>query len=200
MSFKQLLLEDKDLKFFKLGDVCSVYTGVDFKSHFYRDSGFPIIKVRNIQDGQIITDSLNYCDPDNHPDAMFIKYGDVVMARAGSSGKIGINLLDQEFFFDGNLFKFVPQEDVLMRRYLYHFLLSQQEKIQSLVKGSTIPVIRKSALEKLRIPVPSLRVQERIAQTLDKFQELRQELLLRKKQHGYYRNQIWEPLLGNLTE
>ncbi|AEG73055.1 type I restriction enzyme specificity HsdS domain protein [Mycoplasma haemofelis Ohio2] len=182
--------EGIDLKYFKLGDVCEVCTGVDFKSCSYRDSGFPIIKVRNIQDGQIVTDSLNYCDPESYRDAEIVKYGDVVMARAGSSGKVGINLLDQEFFFDGNLFKFIPNTEMLIGRYLYHFLLSRQEEIQSLVKGSTIPVIRKSALEKLRIPIPSLEVQESIAQTLDKFREIEREISLRDKQYEYYRNYL----------
>ncbi|AEG73060.1 type I restriction enzyme specificity HsdS domain protein [Mycoplasma haemofelis Ohio2] len=199
MSFESLLREDKDLKYLELKDVCEMHLGTAFKNSFYRDSGFPIVKTSNIQGGLVITDNLKYCNPDNHLDSEVIKYGDIVMAKDGSCGKVGINLTSQEFFFDSHVVKFVPDEEILIGGYLYHCLLNFQSEIEGMAKGSTIRGIRKSELERLKIPVPSLETQTRIAETLDKFPELKQELLLRKRQHNYYRDQIWESLLGNLT-
>ncbi|AEG73041.1 type I restriction-modification system, S subunit [Mycoplasma haemofelis Ohio2] len=57
MSFKSFLSADKNIKHFELKDVCKIHTGLSFKSDFYGDNGFPIIKGGNIQDGQITTDN-----------------------------------------------------------------------------------------------------------------------------------------------
>ncbi|AFM45082.1 type I restriction enzyme specificity HsdS domain protein [Mycoplasma haemocanis str. Illinois] len=76
------------------------------------------------------------------------------------------------------------------RRYLYHYLLSQKEEIKGLVRGSVVLGIRKSELEKIRIPVPSLEIQEGIVETLDKFREIEREISLRDKQYEYYRNYL----------
>ncbi|CBY92717.1 type I restriction-modification system, S subunit [Mycoplasma haemofelis str. Langford 1] len=191
MSFKSFISEDENVRYFRLGDVCKTYAGISFKSSFYRDRGFPIIKTRNIQDNQIVTGDLNYCDLANHKDAMIIKHGDVVMAKDGSCcGKIGINLTDEEFLFDSHVLQFIPNEKLLIKRYLYHFLLSCQDKIRELAVGSAIPGIRKSELEKIKIPVSSLEVQEKVASTLDKFREIEREISLRDKQYEYYRNYL----------
>ncbi|AEG73042.1 type I restriction enzyme specificity HsdS domain protein [Mycoplasma haemofelis Ohio2] len=109
-------------------------------------------------------------------------------------GKVGINLTDQEFFFSNNVLKFSPNEKLLTKRYLYHFLLSQQEEIEGMRKGSSQPFVGQSALKRLKIPVPSLETQMKISETLDKFREIEREIereiSLRDKQYEYYRNYL----------
>ncbi|AEG73056.1 type I restriction-modification system, S subunit [Mycoplasma haemofelis str. Langford 1] len=202
MPFKSL--SNENVRYLELGDVCEIQTGFGVKTSFYRDNGFPIIKGENIHGGQITTDNLSYCNPNNHPNAPVIKYGDIVIVSHGCPGKVGINLTDREFFFSNNVHKLIPDETVLIKKYLYHCLLNKQEEIKGLAKGSSQPFVGKSVMRKLKIPIYCLETQTKIVETLDKFQELKQELkqelLLRKRQHSYYRDQIWRPLLGNLTE
>ncbi|AEW45403.1 type I restriction enzyme specificity HsdS domain protein [Mycoplasma haemocanis str. Illinois] len=190
MSVNSFLSKDKDLKYCELRDVCKICVGISFKSGSYRDKGFPLVKVRNIQDGQITLNNLNYCNPDDYPHSEVIRYGDVVMAKDASCGKVGINLTDKEFLFDSHVVKFVPDEKFLTRRYLYHFLLNKQDEIKEMARGSALLGIRKSELERFRIPVPSLEVQEKISSTLDKFREIEREINLRDKQYEYYRNYL----------
>ena len=86
----------------------------------------------------------------------------------------------------------------LKSRFLYHFLITQQQKIYSQVRRSSVPRLSKTAFEKLLIPIPSLEEQEHIVSILDKFDALTtslteglpKEIELRQKQYEYYRNML----------
>ncbi|AEG73049.1 type I restriction enzyme specificity HsdS domain protein [Mycoplasma haemofelis Ohio2] len=190
MSFKSFLSESKDVKHLKLKDVCKIIAGKRFTP--YTSEGMPVLRSGNIIDGYVVDEDFVYCDREKHPRVDTVKYGDILIVRFGSAGVVGMNLINREFFLDANLSKFSPDSKILHKQYLYHFLLSRQEEIKGWARGAVIPAIRKSDLEELMIPVPSLEQQQTIASKLDKLVELKRELILRKEQHSYYRKQIWE--------
>ncbi|AEG73046.1 type I restriction-modification system, S subunit (fragment) [Mycoplasma haemofelis str. Langford 1] len=130
MSFSK---ETQDVRYLKFGDVCKIRSGTRFYPQFQTNSGFPIVRVKNIRDGQITTEGLSYCDPKNHNSAI-IRQGDIVMARAGRTGVVGINLTGREFFFNENVFKLVPNRRFVTSRYLYLFL-SRHQDIKTKLKG-----------------------------------------------------------------
>ena len=107
---------------------------------------------------------------------------------AGSAGEIG---------YSDVVYYFVTKND-LKSRFLYHFLITQQQKIYSQVRRSSVPRLSKTAFEKLLIPIPSLEEQEHIVSILDKFDALTtslteglpKEIELRQKQYEYYRNML----------
>lgn len=114
---------------------------------------------------------------------------------AGSAGEIGYS--DVDFWAADDVYYFVTKND-LKSRFLYHFLITQQQKIYSQVRRSSVPRLSKTAFEKLLIPVPPLEEQERIVSILDKFDTLTtslteglpKEIELRQKQYEYYRNML----------
>lgn len=114
---------------------------------------------------------------------------------AGSAGEIGYSSVD--FWAADDVYYFVIKND-LKSRFLYYFLLTQQQKIYSQVRRSSVPRLSKTALEKLLIPIPSLEEQERIVSILDKFDTLTtsiteglpKEIELRQKQYEYYRDML----------
>ena len=79
-------------------------------------------------------------------------------------------------------------------RYVYHFLLNNQQKIYATKSGAGIPHVYGKNIAKFPIPLPPLKIQEKIVQILDKFTdyvtELTAELTLRKKQYTYYRDKL----------
>lgn len=75
-------------------------------------------------------------------------------------------------------------------RYVFHFLLNNQEWIHNLQKGSGVPHVYPKDLANLQIPIPPLPVQAEIVRILDTFTELTAELTARKKQYEYYREQL----------
>lgn len=114
---------------------------------------------------------------------------------AGSAGEIGYS--DVDFWAADDVYYFVTKND-LKSRFLYHFLITQQQKIYSQVQRSSVPRLSKTAFEKLLIPIPSLEEQEHIVSILDKFDALTtslteglpKEIELRQKQYEYYRNML----------
>lgn len=62
----------------------------------------------------------------------------------------------------------------LSLRYLYYFLLDYVNTLRTLSIGGVIKYIKLSYLTKAKIPLPPLKIQEKIAAILDKADELRQ--------------------------
>lgn len=109
---------------------------------------------------------------------------------AGSGAYAGFLMYWNEPIFLGDAFSVKPDLDILITKYVYHFLLSKQQWIFNLKKGSGVPHVYPKDLAILEIPIPPLEIQQKIVKTLDKFTELEAELALRKKQYQYYRETL----------
>lgn len=83
-------------------------------------------------------------------------------------------------------------------RYVFHFLLNNQQKIYATKSGAGVPHVYGKNIAKFLIPIPPLEIQEEIVKTLDKFteyvteltSELTSELTLRQKQYLFYRDKL----------
>lgn len=83
-------------------------------------------------------------------------------------------------------------------RYVFHFLLNNQQKIYATKSGAGVPHVYGKNIAKFLIPIPPLEIQEEIVKTLDKFteyvteltSELTSELTLRQKQYSFYRDKL----------
>ena len=86
----------------------------------------------------------------------------------------------------------------LNTRYVFHFLLNNQQKIYATKTGAGIPHVYGKNVSKFKIPIPPLKIQKKIVQILDKFtnyvteltSELTSELTLRQKQYSFYRDKL----------
>lgn len=82
----------------------------------------------------------------------------------------------------------------LNTRYVFHFLLNNQQKIYATKTGAGIPHVYGKNVSKFKIPIPPLKIQKKIVQILDKFTnyvtELTSELTLRQKQYSFYRDKL----------
>src|SRR5699024_3562212 len=77
-------------------------------------------------------------------------------------------------WFDGKYFRgnlnygvMIREGELVDRRFLYHTLLHLRPQIQALCSFQGIPALNKVNLEKLRIPLPPLPVQQEIVRVLD---------------------------------
>ena len=116
---------------------------------------------------------------------------------AGAAGQVGYSKV--AFWAADDCY---TVESALMNdRFLYHLLLNQQHKLLSQVRKASIPRLSRAAIEKLRIPVPPMEVQEEIVRVLDTLTELEAELEAkleaeleaRKAQYAYYSNKLLAP-------
>ncbi len=166
----------------ELGEVCEVKAGKNINKTFIQNNlgNFPVIN-----SGKEPLGYINIFNTQNDPIG--------ITSRGAGVGYVSWN---EGKYFRGNLnySATVQNEEVLLPRFLYFYLKNSSKEIENLCTFDGIPALNKSALEGLLIPIPSLEIQEKIVQILDKFTEyvteLTSELTSRKKQYSYYRDKL----------
>ena len=125
--------------------------------------------------------------------------GDIVVAMSGATtGKIGYNDTNLQYYLNQRVGKFIPHSGMIVNRYLYHVLSSKSQEIFQLAGGGAQPNLSSEQMKKMLIPVPSLEEQMRIVAILDRFDTLCKDLTIglpaeieaRKKQYEYYRDKL----------
>lgn len=117
---------------------------------------------------------------------------------AGSGAYAGYIMYWEEPIFVSDAFTIKTDESLLQIKYVYHFLLQNQQKIYAMKKGSGVPHVYPKDIGTLTIPIPPLSVQTEIVKILDALTaltseltcELTCELILRQKQYEYYREKL----------
>lgn len=98
--------------------------------------------------------------------------GTILFAKIGEAIRQNFKVTTSiECLIDNNVMGLIPNKSRVEPRYLFHFLRSID--IYRLAEKTTVPSIRKSTLEKVPIPLPPLEEQQRIADVLDRAEELR---------------------------
>lgn len=111
-------------------------------------------------------------------------------------------LLEQSFFIDlpfstvDTICGADVKTDIITPRFLYHYL--QTQYLKDLNTAGTVPNLTQTIINKIKIPVPPLEIQERIVQILDKFdtlvnsisEGLPKEIETSKKQYEHYKDQL----------
>ena len=83
-------------------------------------------------------------------------------------------------------------------RYLFHVLKSQQDEMIGMNRGSGVPHITTGMLKKMSIPMPALKRQRELVESLDRFDAfvndisvgLPAEIAARRQQYAYYRDRL----------
>lgn len=156
----------------KLGDVCELKRGFAFKSEDYVSSGILNFRVTNIGNNGApdLTDSKYL------PENFLIKYadyqlseGDFLIVMVGATtGKVGYITKDMlPALLNQNMWKFVPDEKKLNKRFLY-FLMKHRAVIQR--QGGARDYLKQADFILQQIPLPPLEVQEEIVKELDGYQ------------------------------
>ena len=165
----------------ELEKVCRFQNGFSFKSTLFRNCGEPILRITNILNGKLSNDSYVYFNLEDYKENLEnykVKKGDVVVAMSGATtGKIGYNYSENIYYLNQRVGLFVPNEKVLLKRFLFHWLTTQSKKIHNISSGSGAqPNLSSVKMMKLKIPVPPLEVQCEIVHILDDLTLLSAEL------------------------
>ena len=175
-SFLQNLLQGQAVEWRALGEVCELKRGQTITAKTKKDGNIPVIS-----GGQ----------QPAYYNAEFNREGETITV-AGSGAYAGHLLFWNEPIYVSDAFSVKPDLNILNTKYVFHFLLNNQNWIYNLKKGSGVPHVYPKDLAKLQIPIPPLSVQSQIVQILDAFTELNSqlttELSMRQKQYQYYRD------------
>lgn len=114
---------------------------------------------------------------------------------AGAAGEIGYS---ESAFWAADDCCYFKCPETLSSKYLYYALQCQQHIINSKVRYASVPRLPQPDVEKLKIPLPPLDVQEKIVSILDRFGKLCNDISVgipaeieaRRKQYEHYRDQL----------
>lgn len=157
----------------KLGDVCTIVSGTTPKTSVseYWDGNINWITPAELnEDTVVINESkrkitkagVNSCGLSPFP------AGTVILSSRAPIGKTAI--AGTEMYCNQG-FKNLICSDKIHNKYLFWFLRSKTEMLNSLGRGATFKEISKSIVENIEIPLPDIPTQQRIADTLDKVSE-----------------------------
>lgn len=99
-----------------------------------------------------------------HSSAVLHPKGTVIVSRDAGVGKSAI--LGDEMAVSQHFIAWQCDEKRLHSEYLYQWLQSHKQEFERMAVGSTVKTIGLAYFEKLRIPLPSIEIQRKIAETL----------------------------------
>jgi type I restriction enzyme S subunit len=163
-----------------LGEIAILQAGAGFPLELQgRSSGdYPLAKVGDIsrvgRSGQSTLSSADHYVDDEDLDrlnAQPIPAGSILFSKIGEAIRHNHRVIAGcPLLIDNNATAAIPSRRV-ESRYLYHF--PRTVDFYALASATTVPALRKSDLERLQVPLPSLPEQRRIAEILDKSDALR---------------------------
>lgn len=166
----------------RLGAKADIYSGFAFKSNDMTefDSGFPVIKIAQIQNKQVLKNVEEYFPSEKYTPKLkryLLKKDDILIAMtgAGSVGKIGkMHFVDRDFLINQRVAIVRVNTKELCPNYLYYFLSQNyiEESLYNIGLGAGQPNISPADIGRIDIYVPPLPEQQRIASILSAYDEL----------------------------
>jgi len=161
---------------YSLGETCDILAGFGFPERFQgKSSGdLPFYKVGDISEtwkrgDTFLTRANHYV---SHADCRELRAkplpaNTTVFAKIGAA--IALNrraILSVASLVDNNVMGLYPRSDELDSKFLFHFACTLN--LDELSRATTVPSIRKSDIEAITIPLPSLPEQRRIVAEIEK--------------------------------
>lgn len=154
----------------ELNKVCDVRDGTHDSPQYYEE-GYPLVTSKNVIDGAISFDNVNYIcqeDFDSISKRSRVDDGDIIMPMIGTIGKPTIVKKDREFAIKNvALIKFLAETKVI-NTFIQAIMASSafDEYMKSRNKGGTQKFIALGDIRKLKIIVPPLPLQHLFAQKI----------------------------------
>ena len=130
-----------------------------------------------------------------------LKKGDLLLARTGATyGKTLFFDSDEHAVYASFLIRIVLDNAVIRNRYYWYFSKSSLywEQAEKYVSKGGQQQFNANAISRVKVPIPSLEVQDRIINVLDNFDAICSDLNIglpaeieaRQKQYEYYRDKL----------
>ncbi|ELU2292966.1 restriction endonuclease subunit S [Escherichia coli] len=160
MKKNQLVTLDKHI---------DILSGCAFPSSgFNRNNGVPLIRIRDILSGKTETYYEGSYDL-----KYLIKKGDLLVGMDGDFNREYWKGTDA--LLNQRVCKITPNPETLDKNFLYHFLQKELDKIHATTDVVTVKHLSVKKIQDIKIRLPSLKEQKRIATILDKADAIRQK-------------------------
>ena len=158
----------------KLGELCSFVNGGTPRkdvAHYFNGT-IPWITGADIT-SSVVNGARSFITPAAISESAtnLVPTGTVLLVTRTSVGKVAI--AGKDLCFSQDITALSADLSRLDPSYLVHFLRTQERSFQKQARGATIKGITRNIVANLEIPLPPLPEQRRIAEVLDKAEELR---------------------------
>ena len=189
--FRELKKELHNCKFTlaKLSDICSAIRGVTYSNDDEVEEGLKILRANNIT---LATNELNFDDVRNIKidfpvlEEQQLRAGDILMSAASGSkehvGKVAYISEDLDYYF-GSFMMALRANEKANPQYLFEFLSSKifRGLLFRILGGTNINNLNFTMIKDFEVPLPSMAIQTKIAQTANKNREKAKELELQAR-------------------
>ena len=152
-----------------LGKHIDILSGCAFPSSgFNRNNCVPLIRIRDILSGKTETYYEGSYDL-----KYLIKKGDLLVGMDGDFNREYWKGTDA--LLNQRVCKITPNPETLDKNFLYHFLQKELDKIHATTDVVTVKHLSVKKIQDIKIRLPSLKEQKRIAAILDKADAIRQK-------------------------
>ena len=165
----------------KLGDICEVITGntplKKIEEYWNKD------EVPFITPPELKYEGINYITPNIYVSKIGAKQGRIIPKNSicvcciGSLGKLGI--LKEDAITNQQINSLTLKDKNVDLLYLYFYLKTIKNNLESIASSTTVKIINKSSFEKIEINLPSLEIQKKLSKKLEL---LENNIQLRKSQ------------------
>lgn len=200
LSFDKLNGGGCEVRWLKIADICKgiVSGGTPLVSHQeYYDGGIPWLRTQEVDWKNVYATSMTISELGlENSSAKWIPNNCVIVAMYGATaGKVAINKIP--LTTNQACCNLQVDEHKALYRYVYYWLCKEYLTLKGMGQGSQSN-INAAMIKNYLIPIPPLEVQEKIVETLDKFDKLCNDLSeglpaeieARQKQYEYYRDKL----------
>ncbi|MDY5836073.1 MAG: restriction endonuclease subunit S [Eubacteriales bacterium] len=158
-------------EYVELGSICEVVRGssprpiIDYITD--DPNGVNWLKIGDVRIGdKYFTHAVEKIKPSGIPKTREVKSGDLILSNSMSFGRAFITLIDG-YIHDGWL-RLRCDEKLIDKEYLYYFLTSDlaQNQFKAFATGSVVNNLKSSTVKAVKLPLPLLDTQKRIATIL----------------------------------
>lgn len=154
--------------FVQLGSIAEFINGVAFKPEDWGESGMRIIRIQNLTDSS---------KPFNRTtrtvtDRVRVQQGDLLVSWSATLGIFEWHD-SEEALLNQHIFRVLPNEEKVNKRYLRHGLEGAILDMQKHLHGATMQHVNRGEFLSTKLYLPPLEEQRRIAEILDRAEELR---------------------------
>ena len=205
-GFLEKLLNGASVEWKPLRSVADILNGYAFKSTKYSESGIRVVRISDVQKGQMSQKDLKFYPSaaKSEIERYMLFAGDLVMSLTGNCGRVAM-------LSDGDLPAALNQRvaclradtTVVLTRYLFHYFdqVSFEQEAMGSATGGGQKNMSTNWLGQYPVPITcpedpekSLAMQAEIVRILDSFTELTAELTAElkasKQQYNHYRHQL----------
>ena len=162
---------------FLLNEVCELIVDCPHTTAKDEGEGFPLVRTPNIGKGRLVYDGMHRVCEDvyNKRNARAIpQENDLIFAREATAGNVALIQKGEKVCLGQRTVLIRPNQEIVNPAFLTYFLLApkQQYNLLSTANGSTVAHVNLPTIRNLKIDLPELSTQHRIATILSRYDSL----------------------------